>query len=80
MSRLHKLTRGHHRLRPLVEFALAEGWEVFRTSGGHLKFCKPGLPNIYSSATASDPRSERNARAQLRRAKRQAVNGERCHD
>lgn len=80
MSRLHKLTRGHHRLRPLIEFALAEGWEVFRTPGGHLKFCKPGLPHIYSSATASDHRSERNARARLRRAGRQAEHEERCHE
>lgn len=80
MSRLHKLTRGHSRLRPLIEFALAEGWDVCRTPGGHLKFCKTGLPPIYSSATASDHRSERNARARLRRAARQAKHEERCHE
>lgn len=80
MSRLHELTRGHHRLRQLIEFALSEGWDVRRTSGGHLKFCKPGLPHIYSSSTSSDDRSERNARARLRRAERLARQEARCHD
>ena len=40
--------------------------------GGHLKFTKPGLPPIYTGSTASDHRAARNARAQLRRADRQA--------
>lgn len=72
MSHIHELTRGHQRLRPLIEFALAEGWDVRRTPGGHLKFLKPGLPVIYSSSTASDFRSGLNTRAQLRRAARQS--------
>lgn len=68
MSNAHELARGHKRLLPLIEHALSEGWNVSRTPGGHLKFVKPGLPPIYTSATASDHRAERNARAMLHRA------------
>lgn len=78
MSNPHELARGHKRLLPLIEYALSEGWEVSRTSGGHLRFLKPGLPPIYTSSTASDHRAGRNARAMLRRAQRQA--GEGCSD
>ncbi|ANF26268.1 TPA: type II toxin-antitoxin system HicA family toxin [Pseudomonas aeruginosa] len=79
MASVHELARGRERLRALIEFALGEGWRVVRTSGGHLKFTKPGCasiytgsPSIYTSSTASDHRADRNARAQLRRADRQA--------
>jgi hypothetical protein len=71
MSSAHELARGHKQLLPLIEYALSEGWAVSRTSGGHLKFIKPGLPPIFTSSTASDHRAGRNARAMLRRAKRQ---------
>ncbi|MGQ5288498.1 type II toxin-antitoxin system HicA family toxin [Pectobacterium actinidiae] len=74
MSDAHELARGHKRLLPLIEYALSEGWLVSRTSGGHLKFIKPGLPPIYTGSTASDHRAGRNARAMLRRAQRQSVN------
>ena len=40
MANAHELARGHKRLRALIEFALAEGWHVKRTPGGHLKFTK----------------------------------------
>lgn len=73
MSNAHELVRGHKRLLPLIEHALSEGWDVSRTPGGHLKFVKPGLPSIYTSATASDHRAERNARAMLHRAQRHAT-------
>jgi len=76
MSPVHKLARGHKRLRLLIEFALGEGWHVTRTPGGHLKFVKTGLPPIFTSATPSDHRAERNARAQLLRAQRQFGPGE----
>ena len=72
MASAHELARGRERLRVLIEFALGEGWCVKRARGGHLMFTKPGCPPIYSSATASDYRGDRNARAQLRRADRQA--------
>jgi len=65
--------RGSRRLRPLIEFALSEGWEVARTPGGHLKFTKQGLPPIYTGSTASDHRADRNALARLRRTERAAV-------
>ena len=72
MASAHELARGHKRLRTLIEFALGEGWKVVRTRGGHLLFTKPGCAPIYTSSTASDHRAERNARAQLPRADRQA--------
>ena len=72
MASAHELERGHKRLRALIEFALGEGWKVVRTRGGHLLFTKPDCAPIYTSSTASDYRAERNARAQLRRADRQA--------
>ncbi len=72
MASAHELARGRERLRALIECALGEGWRVVRTSGGHLLFTKPGSAAIYTSSTASDNRADRNARAQLRRADRQA--------
>jgi len=72
MANAHELARGHKRLRALIDFALGEGWHVVRTPGGHLKFTKPGCAAIYTSSTASDHRADLNARAQLRRADRQA--------
>lgn len=73
MANAHELARGHKRLRALIDFALGEGWHVVRTPGGHLKFTKPGRASIYTSSTASDHRAGLNARAQLRRAERQAA-------
>lgn len=62
MSNAHELARGHKRLLPLIEYALSEGWEVVRTPGGHLKFTRPGLPPIFTSATASDHRGAQRPR------------------
>lgn len=73
MANAHNLARGHKRLRALIEFAVADGWHVKRTSGGHLKFTKPGCAAIYTSSTTSDHRAVLNARAQLRRAEREAL-------
>ncbi|EMV8748346.1 type II toxin-antitoxin system HicA family toxin [Pseudomonas aeruginosa] len=72
MANAHELARGHKRLRALIEFAVGEGWHVKRTSGGHLKFTKPGCTAIYTSSTASDHRAALNARAQIRRADRES--------
>lgn len=72
MANAHELARGHKRLRALIEFALSEGWHVKRTPGGHLKFTKRGCAPIYTSSTASDHRASLNARAQIRRADREA--------
>ena len=73
MASAHELARGHKRLRALIEFAVGEGWHVKRTPGGHLKFTKAGCAAIYTSSTASDHRAALNARAQIRRAEREAV-------
>ena len=72
MANAHELARGHKRLRALIEFAVGEGWHVKRTPGGHLFFTDAGCTEIYTSSTASDHRAGLNARAQLRRADRQA--------
>ena len=72
MASAHELARGRKRLRALIEFALGEGWKVVRTRGGHLLFTKPGCAPIYTSSTASDHRAALNARAQIRRAEREA--------
>jgi len=72
MASAHELARGHKRLRALIEFALGEGWHVKRTPGGHLKFTKAGWAAIYTSSTTSDHRAGLNARAQIRRAGREA--------
>lgn len=63
MTRGHDLARGHARLRCLIEYVLREGWAVERIAGGHLKFVKPGLPPIYTSALVSNDRDVRNAGA-----------------
>lgn len=76
MSSVHDLCRGHNRLLTLIEFALEDGWEVSRTSGGHLKFVKTDLPPIFTSSTASDRRASQNAWAQLRRAERGLSGGQ----
>ena len=79
MANAHELARSHKRLRARIDFALGEGWHVVRTPGGHLKFTKPGCAAIYTSSTASDHRASLNARAQLRRADRQAQGMESGH-
>jgi len=65
MANAHELARGHKRLRALIEFAVGEGWHVKRTP-------KAGCAAIYTSSTASDHRAALNARAQIRRAEREA--------
>nr|WP_313027661.1 type II toxin-antitoxin system HicA family toxin [Pseudomonas lopnurensis] len=76
MSSVHDLCRGHKRLLPLIEFALDDGWSVSRTSEGHLKFVKTGLPPIFTSSTVSDRRVSQSAWAQLRRAERGLSGGQ----
>ncbi|WKV49534.1 type II toxin-antitoxin system HicA family toxin [Dickeya fangzhongdai] len=76
MSTTRELARGHKLLLPLIEYALKEGWEVERTSGGHLKFTKPGMPPIFTGSTASDYCAGRNTRALLRRTRHQFATDE----
>ena len=42
----------HHRLRLLIELALDEGWIACPLDDGGLKLVKPGLPPIFTRATA----------------------------
>ena len=66
---MRSLLRGaHDSIRRLAEFAIGEGWTLTRSSSGHLKFSKAGCTPIFTSGTPSDYRTERNARAMLRRA------------
>ncbi|WP_027947860.1 hypothetical protein [Litchfieldella anticariensis] len=64
--------RGSRGMQRVIEFAVAHGWQVSRTSGGHLRLYKPGCGVIFAPFTASDRRAQRNALARLRRAQRQA--------
>jgi len=52
-------------LRPLAEHALAHGWTIRRTNGGHLAFRSPAGSQQFHSATPSDWRAIKNFRAQL---------------
>lgn len=76
MPNARDLCPGHKRLRPLIEFALNEGWRVVRTPGGHLKFTKAGLAPVFTGSTPSDHRADRNGRAQLRRAGQPPATGD----
>ena len=51
MRKVHEPCR-EHRLRPLIELALNEGWIVCSLNEGGLKLVKPGLPPIFIRATA----------------------------
>lgn len=64
------------KLHNLVAFATSQGWTVCRTRNGHIRFSKGGYACIYTSSTASDYRSELNARALLRRAQKARNFGE----
>nr|CAD60666.1 hypothetical protein [Pseudomonas knackmussii B13] len=72
MASAHELARGHKRLRVLIEFAIAKAG----TSNAHRvdtsSSPKAAGAAIYTSSTASDHRATLNARAQIRRAERQA--------
>ena len=58
----------HRELRPLVKAARNAGWDVSRTSGGHVRFDPPNGRPVFGPWSASDWRSLKNLRAQLRRA------------
>lgn len=39
-------------LQPLLQYALANGWRVGLTNGGHLRFTKAERPVIHTSSTS----------------------------
>lgn len=60
-------------LQPLFNYAARFGWRISRTTGGHLRFTKPGRPFIHTSSTPRDWRAVRNALAMMARADRFTV-------
>ena len=77
---MRNLLRGaHESVRRLAKFAIAEGWTLTRSNSGHLKFSKAGFPPIFTSCSPSDHRTERNTRAQLRRAEVQNNSSQGMH-
>ena len=55
-------------LRQIVKKARKQGWEFRRAKGGHYHFVAPGGSIYVCSASSSDVRGIRNARAMLIRA------------
>jgi len=53
--------------RARARHAMERGWEVSLTNGGHLKFVSPTGAVLFTSSTASDWRTWKNFRSQLRR-------------
>jgi len=67
-SPMHENPPIHREFRPLVEAAVAQGWTVTPTKGGHLKFQSPKGDVVFAAGTPSDWRAMKNVRAHLRRA------------
>ncbi|MND99973.1 hypothetical protein D3C76_675490 [compost metagenome] len=59
-------------VKRVINFAVAAGWRVGRTSKQHLRFTKAGRPAIFYSGSPSDNRGAQNAICQLRRVDQQA--------
>lgn len=65
---LKALRGGNRDFRDLAQLALAQGWEINKTNGGHLRWKAPAGALIFSASTPSDRRAVANLRSQLRRA------------
>ena len=59
-----------------VAYAVANGWGIALTRGGHLRITK-GRRMVHTGSTPSDPRGPQNARSLLRQYDRQT--GEQTH-
>lgn len=55
-------------LLDLIRKAMAAGWEVKKTGGGHLKWVSPKGEVVFSPYSPSDYRGFKNMKAHLRRA------------
>ena len=55
-------------IRVLARTAIAQGWRVMPTRGGHWRWLAPTGEQIISSASASDHRAVANLLSRLRRA------------
>lgn len=56
-------------MHPVIDYALAHGWEITRRKNSHLAFKKNGMM-VVSSSTPSCGRAPLNAIAQLKRMER----------
>lgn len=54
----------------VIDEALRLGFEVGKSTNGHLRFSKPGVPTVFFSGTPGDSRAILNGTAKLRRAAR----------
>lgn len=75
MSNICALGKLKKPLQELAVYAASLGWSVSRTSGGHIRFTKPGCSPIFTSSTPSDPRAVMNARVKIRRSPTELVGG-----
>lgn len=54
----------------VIAVALALGFALSYTRGGHMKFTRDGSPPVFTSSTPSDHRTLKNCEARLRRVAR----------
>lgn len=63
----------HKEMREVIkELKARGGWDIDRTSGGHLRFTYEDGSSVTASSTPSDPRSIKNTWAQIDRVERRA--------
>lgn len=55
-------------LRKRAKRAKSQGWKVEMTKGNHFVWIAPHGQKVYSAATPSDIRADKNHRARMRRA------------
>lgn len=68
-----KRTAASKALKPVIAYADANGWELGRTNGGHLRFRKSGRQPIHCASTPSCHHAVRNILADLTRSDRHAT-------
>jgi hypothetical protein len=54
-------------MRPIVDQAAKEGWNISLTSNGHIRFTHPCGALVHGPSTPSDHRGLKNLKATLRR-------------
>lgn len=67
MSATLRNTKANKLLAPVIAYADANGWEIERTGGGHLRYKKPNRQPVHSSSTPSCPFAPRKIVAELTR-------------
>lgn len=69
MSTERKLAR-HKDMKPCVEYADKNGWEIRVSRNNHIQFRKPNRKMVTTSWSASDGRAHKNCLAELKRVDR----------